>query len=151
MINRRYVRFPAGRGLLLCQWCVKIQRSAPVALLFQCWSRIMTPPHYWGFLWGLCWFSRNMNLLTRSGPEGSSHSRGIVCRDVAGKAPTHFSCTRLCDYPVPDSEPPCLNRRYLLIFIRRILFIYSWFNVISVRANRSIQQITSGKRIQQYV
>ena len=100
MINRRYVRFPAGRGMSLCQWCVKIQRSAPVALLFQCWSRIMAPPHYWGFLWGLCWFSRNMNLLTRSGPEGSSHSRGIVCRDVAGKAPTHFCCTRLVIIPL---------------------------------------------------
>ncbi|CAQ90056.1 hypothetical protein EFER_2561 [Escherichia fergusonii ATCC 35469] len=25
--------------------------------------------------WGLCWFSRNATLFTRSGPEGSSQGR----------------------------------------------------------------------------
>lgn len=39
---------------------------------------------------GSCWFSRNANLLTRSDPEGSSHGRCRVCRDVAGKAPPNF-------------------------------------------------------------
>ncbi len=40
--------------------------------------------------WGLCWFSRNATLFTRSGPEGSSQGRRRVCRDVAGRAPTHL-------------------------------------------------------------
>lgn len=44
---------------------------------------------------GSCWFSRNTNLLTRSGPEGSSHDECRVCRDVAGKAPPNFTSSVL--------------------------------------------------------
>jgi len=72
--------------------------------------------------WGRCWFSRNTNLWTRSGPEGSSRSRWRVCRDVAGSVPTYFL--------------PCLA----------LLFAYSFFSCAKM-SERSIVGYRHGKRI----
>ncbi len=41
-----------------------------------------------GLLWRSCWSSRNDKSLIWSDPEGSSHSDGFMCRDVAGGTAT---------------------------------------------------------------
>lgn len=80
---------------------------------------------------GSCWFSRNTNLLTRSGPEGSSHGRCRVCRDVAGKAPPNFCIAIplfLSSYFLHRNR--IVERLHLNIFLFTYCLINSFFNYI---------------------
>jgi len=52
------------------------------------WPRIISPQGQQAPLWCLCWSPRNNKSWIWSGPEGSSHSDGLVCRGAAGRDAT---------------------------------------------------------------